>query len=227
MLNNGRHRFERMNNICNHYYAMKWKDESKGFCCVNGQVVLASLSPAPDAIYKLLIERDPISNESHVKNIRSYNQVLAFTSIHADVDKELANAKRGVYTYRIQGELYHQIGGLMPKDDDKEPTFAQIYFYDANLDNQLQKRKEVFPDFNSKMLELLQNELTEINSFVCLFISKGKQVRDENISNMMIVIHNVHGKDMRQYNQPTAPEVAAILPEGELPNVRDIIIETH
>ena len=32
---------------------------------------------------------------------------------------------------------------------------------------------------------------------------------------------------MRQFNQPTAPEVAAILPEGELPNLRDIVMETY
>jgi len=77
------------------------------------------------------------------------------------------------------------------------------------------------------MLRSLQNELNNVNPFVHLFISKGQQARDENISNMSIVIHNVYGKDMRQFNQPTAPEVAAILPEGELPNLRDIVMETY
>ena len=38
-------------------------------------------------------------------------------------------------TFKIQGALYHQIGGLMPRDNDKQ-KFAQIYFYDTNLDKQ-------------------------------------------------------------------------------------------
>jgi len=31
----------------------------------------------------------------------------------------------------------------MPKDDDKL-AFAQIYFYDTDLDKQLQRRQEIF-----------------------------------------------------------------------------------
>ena len=113
-----------MNDVCNHCYALRWKDEPKAFCCINGQIVLASLAPVLDAIYKLLTERDPISNESYVKSIRSYNYMLAFTSIQVDVNKELANAREGVYTYRIQGGLYHQIGGLMPRQTNDNSTFA-------------------------------------------------------------------------------------------------------
>ena len=47
------------------------------------------------------------------------------------------------------------------------------------------------------MLRSLQNELNNVNPFVNLFISKGQQARDENISNMSIVIHNVYEKGMR------------------------------
>ena len=115
----------------------------------------------------------------------------------------------------------------MLRQTNDNPTFAQIYFYDANLDNQLQRRKELFPILNTEMLRSLQNELNDVNPFVHSFISIGKQARDENISNMTIVIHNVHGRDMRQYNQPTAPEVAAILPDGQMPNLRDIVMETY
>ncbi|CAI2190137.1 18133_t:CDS:1, partial [Funneliformis geosporum] len=67
---------------------------------------------------------DPESDEPFVTQIQAYNQVLAFTSLGVNLDEKLANAKEGVYTFRIQGELYHQIGDLMPKDNDKKPTFA-------------------------------------------------------------------------------------------------------
>src|SRR5438046_1366191 len=54
----------------------------------------------------------------------------------------------------------------------------------------------------------LQDELHEINPFI---------------------IHNTHGKDMRQYNQPTASEIAAIMLDYDdyVPNIRDIVIKTH
>ena len=55
----------------------------------------------------------------------------------------LTNARKGVYTFKIQGALYHQIGGLMPRDNDKQ-KFAQIYFYDTNLDKQLQRNMRFF-----------------------------------------------------------------------------------
>ena len=63
-----------MNIICDHYYALKWKNKIKGFCCVNGQIVLASLSQTPPVLYYFL------------------------TSLGANIDQEFANARGGVYT---------------------------------------------------------------------------------------------------------------------------------
>ncbi|CAG8731081.1 15609_t:CDS:1, partial [Funneliformis mosseae] len=56
------------------------------------------------------------------------------------LDEKLANAKKRIYTFRIQDELYYQIGGLILRDDNQKPIFAQIYFYSSNIDNQLQRR---------------------------------------------------------------------------------------
>ncbi|CAI2198355.1 7884_t:CDS:1, partial [Funneliformis geosporum] len=64
----------------------------------------------PQSLYNLLTQNNPDSDEPFVTYIRAYNQVLAFTSLCVNLDKELANAKKGVYTFRIQGALYHQIG---------------------------------------------------------------------------------------------------------------------
>ncbi|CAG8730324.1 262_t:CDS:1, partial [Funneliformis mosseae] len=56
------------------------------------------------------------------------------------LDEELANAKKRIYIFRIQDELYYQIGDLMLRDDNQKPIFAQIYFYGSNINNQLQRR---------------------------------------------------------------------------------------
>ena len=41
------------------------------------------------------------------------------------MNKELANARRGVYIFRIQGVMHHYIGSLVPNCDEA-PVFAQI-----------------------------------------------------------------------------------------------------
>jgi len=100
-IENNRHRFKRMHIICEHFHALKWKNKTKGFYYLNGQIVLASLFPILPNLYKLLIAKNSNTNEPYINNIRAYNQVLAFTSLRADIDKNLANAKEGVYTFRI------------------------------------------------------------------------------------------------------------------------------
>src|SRR6266540_4147235 len=116
----------------------------------------------------------------------------------------------------------------MSEYDDK-PVFAQIYFYDTDLDKQLQRRQEIFTQLNPNMLRELQDELHEINPFVHTFMSAGDQAKDNaNISDMNLFIHNTHGKDMRQYNKPIASEIAVIIFDYDYASEpRDIIIKTH
>ena len=187
---------------------------------------MAPLAPAPASLHTLLTINDPNTNEPFVKSIRAYNSLFAFTSLGTTkVDKELADGRGGAYTFRLHGAMYHAIGGLMPKDDYHEPTFAQIYFYDTDLDKQLQRRNNILSGLNSTMIEMLQNELHLINPFVKSFTSAGNAKTD----NMELIIHNTHGKDMRQYNQPTASEVAAIfdIDLNQTPKPRDIVLKTR
>ena len=57
-------------------------------------------------------------------------------------------------------------------------------------------------------------------------MTAGKKYRDDKPLTIKLHIHNTHGKDMRQYNQPTASEVAAIiLDDNESPKNRDVIVK--
>lgn len=218
-----------MNKICDKCYALKWKNETKGFCCLNGKVVLTPLHEVSLILHHFLTSNDLNTNKPYVDNIRAYNSILAFTSLGANIDEELANAKEGIYTFQIQGALYHRIGGLMPKEKLLS-VFAQIYFYDSDMDKQLERRQEIFPHLNSDMLNALQTELYNIeNPFVHNFITAGEQARSRNdITDMRLVIHHTHGKDMKQYNKPTANEVAVIfLDFDDVLDPRDIVIKYH
>src|SRR6185369_13058800 len=86
---------------CNHCNALKLPTESPGMCCSNGKVVLAELD-APMLLQYLFSSPDDIAKDFHNK-ICLYNSAFTFTSVGARFDHELANAKAGVYTFRVQG----------------------------------------------------------------------------------------------------------------------------
>jgi len=87
---------------------------------------------------------------------------------------ELANAKKEIYTYKIQEQHYYLYGSLMSKKSEEEeikPQFAQLYFYYGdNTEDQLNRRYELMQDsLNKNMLRELQSELHLCNPFVQTF----------------------------------------------------------
>jgi len=62
--------------------------------------------------------------------------MFAFTSMGATIDKTKNNGKAPP-VFVLNGENYHQIGSLLPKDGE-QPRFAQLYIYDT--DNELKNR---------------------------------------------------------------------------------------
>src|SRR6185295_10135489 len=158
----GRHRLDRMNIICGYCLALRWEGEPEGLCCLKGQIQLAQLNPPPEILELLLTEEDPDTNKPFVDQIRAYNQIFAFTSIGgARLDTNLANVRKEVYTYKIQGQHYHQHGCLMPEiieGTEPKPQFAQIYFYDgSDIDIQVVRRYNLMKKtLNYTMLQQLQ-----------------------------------------------------------------------
>ncbi|CAG8602246.1 19398_t:CDS:2, partial [Gigaspora margarita] len=68
------------------------------------------LGNAPESIIKLLIQDSLTTEELYLKYICSFNSIFSFTSMGASIDPKLANGAHGVYTYHLQGAIYHQIG---------------------------------------------------------------------------------------------------------------------
>jgi hypothetical protein len=62
--------------------------------------------------------------------------MFAFTSMGATIDKT-RNKGNAPPVFVLNGENYHQIGSLLPKDGE-QPRFAQLYIYDT--DNELKNR---------------------------------------------------------------------------------------
>src|ERR1700752_4889217 len=193
---------------------------------MNSKVVLAPLQAPPPEILYFLKEKDPISKVPFVDQIRAYNQAFAFTSIATDLDLSVANEKKGAYCYRIQGDHYHQISSALPEQGEI-PKFSQIYFHDSSdIETQIDRRHDIMKQsLNREMIGIIQNVLINLNPFVDNYISAGNEDFQDPL--YYILIHNKHGKDMRQYNTPSAKEVAAICFSDETMHVRDILIIRH
>ena len=124
--------------------------------------------------------------------------------------------------------MYHEVGSLLPQEGE-DPKFAQIYFYDSqDYVSQLSRRYHIMERrLNLEMLSELQNELHKNNPFVHTFVSAGIIDNSQDEEVLCILIHNTHGKDMRQYNAPMAEEVAAISLIEEKIQERDILIKRY
>lgn len=87
--------------------------------------------------------------------IRTYNNLFAFTSLGAKYDKKLAKRDCGVYTFKVQGQMYHFINDLYPKNE--KPKNLQLYFYDNN--NELAYRMTCSNKVHESVLKKLMGML--------------------------------------------------------------------
>ncbi len=95
------------------------------------QNLLPSL-PATSQELEVLLTSKESSAVKFRDQIRMYNSVLAFTSLGAKVDESVTRGPR-LYSFRIQGELYHKIGSLCLVEGQR-PQFAQVYIHDMKRD---------------------------------------------------------------------------------------------
>lgn len=202
----------RMSKTCTFCGSKRFAKEILSSCCLNGKVALPSRAEIPQQLKEL------IANSDFKNNIRKYNQGMAWTSLGANVDQRFANQQNGFYTFRIQGQLHHKIGSLLPGDNELA-KFGQIYFMDSQ--DQGQRRADIFdlcPQIFRKLKEILNYCQ---NPYIGIF----KQARDvTDIPSLSIRIF-ANDPDPRRYNAPSTSEVAALIFEDEnCDDSRDIIL---
>ena len=65
------------------------------------------------------------------KKIRQYNSLFAFTSMGANIIKDI-NRGEGPYVFRINGQIHHRIGSLIP-EQGQAPQYAELYIFDKKM----------------------------------------------------------------------------------------------
>ncbi|KNZ71844.1 hypothetical protein J132_05801 [Termitomyces sp. J132] len=183
-------------------------------CCLQGQVNLPRLRDAPADLLNLLHGHHPLS-DTFKTSIHQYNAAFAFTSLGVKIDHAITNAP-GPYSFRINGELHHLTGALLPIEGHL-PVYAQLYFYDQN--QQLAFHQYNNSRLDSQIMASLQDMLARVNPFIDLY----KQARQ-------IMGEVPEGQPQRLSVNLTADFVAAVIPgdgSEEQSNHCDIVLHLH
>ena len=203
---------ESMSNNCNECGAKKWKAETSSLCCMEGKIKLPLL-PRPPAILRGLLHSDHF-----LQNIIRYNNCFQMTSFKAKI--EMKEGFRS--TFRIQGQVYHRIGSLLPMENESS-KFLQIYFINNSVD-QVKTRCANIEGVKQEIVSELQNMLHANNSYVKSFkyaLENGPQ-RD-----FKLVIDSEKrpaGEHSRRFNAPEVNEVGIIM-SGDPESKRDIVLK--
>src|SRR6266542_3540713 len=189
---------------CGHCNAKKFERESDGFCCRNGQIELAEPEPIPE-LMRLWSSADADSRHFR-ESIRFFNGHFSFTTLGVSLDNNYTNMKSGVYTFRANGTLHHNVHSFGPSS---RPEHLQLYFYDD--DPTLTHRKEATKKLDQEVVRKLVDILRG-NPYSQQFRSLG--THKDNLQDYRIELNTDKNLDQRRYNTPVSSEVAAIWVEG-------------
>ncbi|XP_019246018.1 PREDICTED: uncharacterized protein LOC109225707 isoform X2 [Nicotiana attenuata] len=194
---------------CKFCSAKRFEYESPGFCCGTGTVKIIS-HRMPAKLHNLYFENNEKSQHFRTY-IRTYNNSFAFTSLGVNYDTDLARRNRGIYTFRVQGRMYHLIDDLYP--GGKKSKNLQLYFYDNN--NELANRMACSNKINESIVSELMDML-KVNPY-SFFIRSLIDIPE--LQNFHIGLKCDPGLDQRVYNLPTSSEIAAIWVEDNDNNI--------
>ncbi|KAF6172090.1 hypothetical protein GIB67_029508 [Kingdonia uniflora] len=175
------------------------------------KIKVLNLDALPNEFQELYDGNGPHSR-SFQRYMRKYNAANAFTSCGAHMDNRVAHG-RGPTSFVINGELLHQIGALVP-NEEQEASYAQLYIYNPGAS--LNTRHKRYPHLNKKVLKVIQDTLVRCNPFSEFYRHAYKVLEDtagnnENFNVPGYLYYSV-STDHRRNNLPSTDEIADFLP---------------
>ncbi|KAI3448843.1 hypothetical protein Pfo_005508 [Paulownia fortunei] len=122
--------------------ATRFEYKSSAFCCDNGKIKLAHIETEKAIEFRT--------------NIHPFNCIFSFTSFGVKLDKEVAFSRQGVYTFQVQGMMYHDLLRLIPKED----YLGHFQLYFVETENEVENRMNMLE--NSTLSEVIVNKLIKI-----------------------------------------------------------------
>ena len=134
---------------CRYYGAKRFQYEKPGFCCRKGKISI-HISEMPDELKRLFTSQVYADAKYFRKHIRYFNSHFSFTSLGVTLDRRVSTAAgTGIYTFRVQGGLYHRLHHLVLGSHG--PIHLQLYFYDTE-DQTLAHRAKWSPDLDINII---------------------------------------------------------------------------
>ncbi|KAK4366736.1 hypothetical protein RND71_014616 [Anisodus tanguticus] len=106
--------------------------------------------------------------------LRVYNNMFAFTSLGVTYDNVLAKRNHGIYTFKVQGQIYHFINDLVPSN--QQPRNLQLYFFDDSTE--MLNRMASSSILRQSVVEKLM-DIVKINPY-CIFLKSLMRDNEEN-----------------------------------------------
>ena len=222
------HTLPPMTSECSHCKAFLFPEElhQGRICCLYGKIKLPLLDVSSEEIKALFIGSSPVASAFRT-NVRAYNSAFAFTSLGAKFDRKLASSRKGAFTFCIQGTMYHRLGPIAASADRQStPVYAQIYFQDTDLTNQVKRRHAIFNNLDENVLTIIQKAMMKYHPYAKALMTARQQWEESRFEDLSLKIIDHQDLDRRKYNQPTASEVAVLIPTDENISNRDIILTT-
>nr|KAJ0205166.1 hypothetical protein LSAT_V11C500246540 [Lactuca sativa] len=191
---------------CSYCNAMKFYSETSTFCCL-GRIVLSNNG-------LLLVMQEAKSFRTY---IRTYNNHFAFTSFGVIADKNLTKRNKGIYTFRVQGQVYHFVNDLHP--DEKSAKNLQLYF--RNTENKIENRLTTSPRLSKDLIATCVTYLHH-NPYARFF----RNLSDiPCLDEYKIILKTIPTQDQRVYNKPDVAQVEG--QENVEHSKRNIEVRTH
>jgi hypothetical protein len=95
-------------------------------CCKSGKVVIPPYKPRPGPLASLARFDGNSTFRSFMHNIRQYNCLFAFTSMGVNIDNSV-NDGHGPPVFKINEQVHHRIGSLLPTDRLLQNIYNFIY----------------------------------------------------------------------------------------------------
>ena len=197
-------------------------------CCKNSAICIDYLDPIPPLLRRLY-EGDDRRAVEFRRYIRSYNKAFAFTSTGGEghVISSLYDG-RGPPLYKIQGEIFHQLGPVLASDRQR-PIYSQLYYiYDH--EEALQYRMGRNRTRDSTLMRKLQDLLEHTHPFAEVYRHAFELCESTTLAEYRIQLNFKTGSDRRRYNLPTTEhELAIIIPgdEDAFINSRNVILRAR
>lgn len=198
--------------LCLYCQALKFRKEATGMCCASGKVVLSPL-PTPPEPLKSLLAGESDDSKLFLCKTRKFNSCFQMTSFGATKICDFTSDGRNFETtFKIQGQVYHKIGSLMPMPNE-DPKFLPIYFMGSCeervttrcLHNFIQKAEE------RTIVESLEVFFENYNQLIQLFKRVSPQLRNDNCQIVIKADKVPSGEHAYRFNAPTVDEVAIIM----------------